>query len=321
MDNRPLGGLTPSLRDAPTQPLYNTAAVVRLSDVPAATFRAWERRYGFPSPKRLPAGQRLYSDRDIAAIRWLHEQTGRGLTISRAISMLQHALTEIERPSPGEVAGRPTSRLATEILAALTTSDQNKAEAVLSEALALYSIETVALEVVEPVLVEIGERWHTGQLSVSQEHYSTQFLIRKLFALINTYDVPRGQKLVITACGPGEWHEVGVLIVSLFLVRRGHRVLYLGPNLPLSQVQTQTLKLKPDLVCFSATMEDTARALIRESRTLSETSDGLPRLGFGGQAFEQNRAFLDSVPGCYLGRDAREATSTIERVLGSDETV
>src|SRR5919199_705808 len=116
--------LPPSLREADTRPRYNTAAVVRTSGVPAATFRAWERRYGFPRPERLPAGQRLYSERDVAAIRWLHEQTERGLTISRAVALVRDALAGGGERRRVELTGRPPANLVTDLGAALLAADQ-----------------------------------------------------------------------------------------------------------------------------------------------------------------------------------------------------
>ena len=37
------------------------------------TLRAWERRYGIPSPERTSSSYRLFSDHDIASIRKLKE--------------------------------------------------------------------------------------------------------------------------------------------------------------------------------------------------------------------------------------------------------
>src|SRR6476620_6848293 len=78
------------------EPIYNTRAVVRRTGVPADTFRAWERRYGVPSPLRTAGNQRLYSERDIRIITWLREQTAVGLTISQAI----HLMRSSKNPAP-----------------------------------------------------------------------------------------------------------------------------------------------------------------------------------------------------------------------------
>ena len=71
-------------------PLYNIAAVVQRTGVPATTIRAWERRYAYPKPHRDEGGQRLYSEHDVETIRWLLDQTTQGVAISRAVDMLRN---------------------------------------------------------------------------------------------------------------------------------------------------------------------------------------------------------------------------------------
>src|SRR5512135_2143304 len=74
------------------EPIYNAKAVTRETGVTAATLRAWERRYGVLLPDRTAGGHRLYSAQDIAAIKWLKQHIEQGMTISRAVALLQHQL-------------------------------------------------------------------------------------------------------------------------------------------------------------------------------------------------------------------------------------
>jgi DNA-binding transcriptional MerR regulator len=53
--------------------------------VAAATIRMWEQRYGFPNPQRTASGYRLYTGRDVEAIRAVVALRRRGLSISAAI--------------------------------------------------------------------------------------------------------------------------------------------------------------------------------------------------------------------------------------------
>ena len=48
---------------------YRIHTVAEMTGVPAATLRAWERRYGVPVPARTSSAYRVYSDADIALIR------------------------------------------------------------------------------------------------------------------------------------------------------------------------------------------------------------------------------------------------------------
>src|SRR3712207_3873852 len=115
-------------------PLYNTKLVVSQTGVPADTFRAWERRYGVPRPYRDESNQRLYSEQDIALIRWLRDHTAEGLTISQAVALLQ---TE-EATSPDSGQPRSVDALRHDLLDALLRFDAPRSDHVLSEAIALY---------------------------------------------------------------------------------------------------------------------------------------------------------------------------------------
>jgi DNA-binding transcriptional MerR regulator len=59
--------------------------VVAATGVGEATLRAWERRFGFPSPRREPSGHRRYSRGDIEQIRSVVRERKRGLSLAVAI--------------------------------------------------------------------------------------------------------------------------------------------------------------------------------------------------------------------------------------------
>ena len=84
----------PDLERYSDTPLFNTKAVVQQTGVPAPTLRAWERRYTILSPYRTNNAYRLYSERDIARIRWLKARVDAGMTISQAIALLRHMEAE-----------------------------------------------------------------------------------------------------------------------------------------------------------------------------------------------------------------------------------
>lgn len=80
-------------------PMFNTKAVVQQTGIPAPTLRAWERRYSLLAPERADNAYRLYSQRDIALVRWLKERIDAGMSISQAIALYRHM---------GEERGRGT---------------------------------------------------------------------------------------------------------------------------------------------------------------------------------------------------------------------
>jgi MerR family transcriptional regulator, light-induced transcriptional regulator len=306
--------------DVSDTPLFNTAAVVQRTGVPAVTFRAWERRYGYPKPRRNSGGQRMYSERDIQAIRWLSEQTAQGVAISRAVEMLRVGYAQ---PGRAERSGdgRTFEALQAELGEALLAVHSDRAEAVLAEAFALFSVEDVCLQVVQPMLIDIGERWHAGEVSVAEEHYASSFVRGKLFGLLNAYQTPAaGGPLVFTACAPDEWHELGVLLVSVFLARRRSAVRYLGPNLPLDGLAVVAARHHPAAVVLSAQSAETARNLRPAARLLDGVAP-MPLLFFGGQAFNVDSRLRFRTPGTYVGPDAAAAATTIMQQVAQAQLV
>jgi methanogenic corrinoid protein MtbC1 len=299
-------------------PIYNPQAVVQLTGVPAPTFRAWERRYGVPHPARLPGGQRLYSEADVALIRWLHERTADGMTISRAVRLLEARRVEpASQPAP---ESRSFPQLQADLLERLLAFDAPGAERVMGEALALYPLEDVCLELFQPALVEIGERWHQGTLSVAAEHFATHLIGNKLAALLQVYlGSERGQP-VLLACATGELHEVGLLLVALFLARRGWAIVFLGASVPAVDLQSAVQRLRPSLVILSATTEETARQLVEAAEMLEALPTPRPLIGYGGRVFDDDSALRDTIPGTYLGPDARAAAARASALLCSVPT-
>ena len=296
-----------------TTPLYNIKAVVQSTNISPSTLRAWERRYNMCQPQRSESGYRLYSDRDVAIIRWLKMQVDAGMAISQAVTWLQNLIDlaptasqapVLPEPMGGLESARPqrslelanVSVLQQRLLHALLAYQEDGAEAVLAHAFALYSIEQVGEEVIMPVLVEIGDRWHRGLLSVTREHYATNYLIQRLAALLRTVPNATNTPLIWVGCAPGEQHEIGAMLLSIYLRRVGYTV-------------------KPELLLFSATTVEAANKLQSLCEMLANLDPPRPMIGYGGRAFNLRPELRDEIAGVYLGATAVEAVESIGDLL------
>lgn len=303
-------------------PIYTIKTVVQQTAVSPATLRAWERRYNILTPSRSNGGYRLYSERDIAILLWLKSQVDSGMSISRAVALLQRhhrAGEEPELATPPALGRRAVSEAAAtgsgardtrtvsqELTSRLLAFDEAGAEAVLAEAFALYPIEVVAEEVMGAALVEVGELWHQGKASIVQEHFATALLRRRLTALLDAYESPAGSPLAIAGAAPGEWHDVGILLVALFLKRHGWRVIYLGQNVPADHLVREVARLRPDLVCLSATTVESAARLAEIEGLLAELPGPRPRLIYGGNALNLHPELKARFAHAYVAATARE---------------
>lgn len=293
------------------EPLFNTKAVVQRTGVPADTLRAWERRYGVPLPQRTGGRHRAYSERDVAQIDWLRQQTEEGVTISQAVMLLGSNLETLTARGEAEVLALETVR--TSCTAALLAFDLPRADAMLSQAFSIYPIETVCTEVLQKMMGQIGLGWQSGTISVAQEHAASVFVRTKLDSLIHYAQTTSGRSSIVLATVPGEQHELGAMMVVLFLMRRGWRVTYLGSNLPGDELLNVVQQLRPALVAVGATLTENKAICGVLLQALADQPQP-PVLGYGGTAFQQPASRV-GLPGHYLGIDAFEATTRIEALL------
>jgi methanogenic corrinoid protein MtbC1 len=295
-------------------PLYNIQAVSAATGVPAITLRSWERRYGVPVPRRDAKGYRLYSERDIAVARWLRDRVQQGVGISRAVNMLRVLERGELTTSPVVTGTFDLGQLQTRLVDAVARLDVDTIEAVLAEGLMVVSVEEVALQLLQPALYDVGEHWARGRLSVTSEHVGSNVIRSHIAQLVRISPAPWRPERIFVGCAPGELHDIGALIVALFLRRRGFDVVYLGPSVEPESLRQDVATLPPAAVCLSAGAVETAGALKDLFERLTGSYDGL--LGFGGRVFSEDPALVDGVPGVYLGPDAGAAVDQIEGVLG-----
>lgn len=310
---RPVMAIPLSLTQLSLAPVFNTKAVALETAVPPDTFRAWERRYGVPCPQRTPGGHRLYSERDIAIIRWLRDRTAEGMNISHAVMLLSTVLAGQET-LPTSNSTRGFGQLIQELTHTLTSFDAGAADRLLSEAFALHPFEQVLLDLIQPVMVEVGDRWHRGEINIASEHFATEFMRRKLASLINIFESVATRETIIVACAPNELHDIGVLFASLFLMRRGWKVIYLGARVPMSDLLETITKVQSDMVCLSATTVAAAHSLREVAIAIQKTHPQV-RFGYGGRIFNLEPSLRIAMPGYFLGHDARELIENVALVL------
>jgi methanogenic corrinoid protein MtbC1 len=305
-------------QDLDGQPIYNIKAVVEATGLPAATLRAWERRYGALSPGRTDSGYRLYSARDIAVLRWLKARVDEGMNISQAIQLLSQKRpgdrglqADPRRPETG--AGPRATRDA--LLAALLRYDESQADRMLEEAFAIYGLETVTESVLAPAMVQIGDMWHEGRTTTATEHFASNYLRRKIDSIINAAPQSTSGPLVILGCAPGDWHELGLLMIYLMLRRRSINTIYLGQNVPLEQFVEEMERLKPALVIMSAATAQTVTGLIDIGTAVQAMPAPRPLFAFGGRIFNAQPDLKTRVPGIFLGESARSAVSYIAGLI------
>jgi DNA-binding transcriptional MerR regulator len=305
------------------EPLYNIGVVTRLTGVPITTLHAWERRYDFPHSARTAGGHRLYSEKDIARLRWVKAQVDGGMQTRQAIQSARRLDVQSQLPvppvaelaRPSDTGGIPPSGH-THLLEALLQHRLEDADRIMGEMLAFYTPEDMTLNVIGPTLAEIGDAWEAGRISVADEHLASGFLRHRLLMWMVTGSRPRPVKPIVLACAPGEWHEGSLLMLGVLLRRQGWPVAYLGQAVPLADLAAFAQLIDPPAVVLAAMLEKTGRALADWPKHLTQLS-GRPLVGYGGRAFIQKPELQGLVPGIYLGSTVQDGVNTLTRLLES----
>lgn len=308
-------------------PTYNLKVAVNETGIKPDTLRAWERRYGLPAPNRTAGGHRLYSDKDIATIKWLMARQEDGLSISRAVRLWRSLEAKGEspllapeyRPAAHESmeTAVPQSNQIDDIRAswieACLRFDEASAERILTQAFALYQPEMVLTNLLQRALAEIGELWFQDKVTVQQEHFASALAMRRLNTLLAASPAPTRAGRILIGCPPHEDHTFASLTLTIMLRYRGWELIYLGANVPLSRFVTTVESIKPNLIILTAQQLFTAAKLFEVAQAVAAEQQVM--LAFGGRIFNMVPQLRQRIPGYFLGETMEKATHTVDRLL------
>lgn len=309
--------------------IYNIGAVTRMTEIPVATLRAWERRYDFPQPVRTPGGHRLYTEEEIQRLQWVKARLEEGMQVSHAIEALQareSTLQRLEISAPPPVisppimalpgSDSPLTLLRERLEQALLANHPDIADRIMGEALALYSVEDLIFGMIAPVLRNVGEAWVEGRVSIAAEHLITQHLRHRLVMWLESGPPPYNVPATVLACAPDEWHESSLLMLGVLLRRRRWPIIYLGQAVPLPDLANFVQQTHPLAVVLVAMREESAATLITWPHWLPDAAKiGRPLIAFGGRVFTEHPVWRERVPGEYLGDDLHEGVAHLEHLL------
>ncbi len=218
--------------------VIRTNAAAALLGVSPNTLRSWERRFGYPTPRRTEGGHRQFDLVEIEALRQAFDETQ---NISSAISVAR------ER---GEGPSTPAR-----LRSAFVAFCEEKADRLMEESLAVRSVErsveSVLLPAVEALADGGAKERHGGVSAGSPEYcfawrYGTGWL-----AAAQRVAPPATREegvLIFDASRPLHIDALYVQALELFVRRAGLRVLTLPVELESTRVGTALRALNPGAI-------------------------------------------------------------------------
>lgn len=281
-----------------------------MTGVSAATLRAWERRYGIPIPQRSEAAYRIYTEDDVLLIGRLKTLIDDGMAPAEAAQLV---LSEIHRlPEPAANTCDPFALTRNAMADAVARFDPEALEAAMQQTMTLASASAIFDHVVAPVMLDVGDRWHAGQITVAQEHLASVVVENTLRKLLDLVQPSENQRRVVLACLAEETHTLPLFGVAVHLASAGFRVTPLGARTPPDAVQHAVEQLLPVCVGLSATIAPSRRVAPSMLEGYARACPNTPWI-LGGRAAKELQPLVESNGGTVaLGDDTREFVRVIE---------
>ncbi len=139
-----------------------------------------------------------------------------------------------------------------------------------------------------PAMQEIGELWHRGEISITQEHLATRTAISAIYKLRSALPVPEMKSGLAVCCAmEGDLHELPTLLAQIAIENEGLEVINFGAATPLYCLADEVMRYSPNFVCISAAVINDSERLSRDYKDFREKIAKLriPIL-LGGRVFE-----------------------------------
>jgi DNA-binding transcriptional MerR regulator/methylmalonyl-CoA mutase cobalamin-binding subunit len=291
--------------------LWPMGAVTRRTGIGEHTLRAWERRFGFPTPVRLSSGHRRFS----------HEQVRHLLKIAKALESGYRAGDIVPLPLPdleqllqksgaldrGDETGN-THEMCSLVFDACKRFDRESLAALLHNDAAVLGLPTFLRERVTPLLDEVGKAWGRGEIEIRHEHFLTEILEDELRRLRSPIEPTTSGRPVVIASLPNELHGLGLQIAALSIVTSGRSVRVLGPNLPVEEIVQAASALDAAAVGLSVSTFSEPKETSREVIAVRERLPAETALWLGG-------AGADSLKNLPPGVEITPSLDDLDRAL------
>lgn len=250
--------------------LWPMGAVTRRTGIGEHTLRAWERRFGFPQPVRLPSGHRRFSADQVRRLLLIAEALRCGCRAGDVVPLPVERLEELLRQSGrvDEASGELVPDWLQGVLEAGRRFDREALAGELHHAAANLGLARFLRERIEPIMVEVGRAWVRGDLQIRHEHFISEVVEDALRSLRSPLGAAVGRPVVLAGL-PGDSHRLGLQITALVIAAAGRSETILGANTPVEEVVETAAALNAIAVGLSlnqAAVSDDAGAAVADVR-------------------------------------------------------
>ncbi len=130
------------------------------------------------------------------------------------------------------------------------------------------SVPDAIFKVLLPAQREVGRLWHVNDISIAEEHMVTMTTQRLMAVLASRAQrAPDRGRTAVAAAVAGNIHEIGIRAIAYLLEFEGWRTIYLGADVPKSELPAAIECFDADIVLLSLALSSQLPAL---QRTIDE---------------------------------------------------
>jgi MerR family transcriptional regulator, light-induced transcriptional regulator len=182
------------------------------------------------------------------------------------------------------------------------------------------SASALYLQVITPAMHEIGRLWESAQITVAQEHLSTQIsqmVIATLGGQIAGGEPIGAGRAAIVASSPGERHALGGAMVADFLESQGWDVLALGADIPVHELIDLTQDREAHVVALSTALPGNLLSVTRTCQLLRRLPNP-PLIVVGGRAYRGDESRATAVGADAFADDPETLLDLLQSKFGAD---
>ena len=195
---------------------------------------------------------------------------------------------------------------------ALLTLDQKEAENIIKEVHKTTSSDKIAGELIAPTLVNIGNSWERGDLSLSQIYMSGIMCEKLIDVILPPKSEFRKNQPKMAIAVVEDFHLLGKRIVHASLRASGYEIQDLGGGMRIERiaeiVRTEGIKI----LLLSVLMLPSALR-IKELKKLLKDID--VTIVVGGAPFRFDDKLWKEVGADYFGKDSSDAIEIINKIM------